>query len=72
MGTLTETFAGWACNLKYEALTPEAIDAAKRFLYDSLGCALGGYQIGDVQIFLDHVCEMGGDGPCTIIGRVTG
>jgi 2-methylcitrate dehydratase len=68
MGTMTETIARWACDLKYEDLTPEAIDAAKRFLYDSLGCALGGYQVHDVNIFLDHLREVGGKGDCTVIG----
>ncbi len=68
MSTHTETIARWACNLKYEDLTPESIDAAKRFLYDTLGCALGGYQAHDVKIFLEHEREMGGSGNCTIIG----
>ena len=68
MATLTETIARWAAELKYEDLTPEAIDAAKRFLYDTLGCALGGYQTHDVRIFLEHEREMGGSGPCTVIG----
>ena len=68
MATLTETIARWAVGLKYEDLTPESIEAAKRFLYDSLGCALGGYQTRDVQIFLDYERELGGHGPCTVIG----
>jgi 2-methylcitrate dehydratase len=68
MTTMTGTIARWACDLKYEDLTPEAIDAAKRFLYDSLGCALGGYQVHDVNIFLDYLRELGGQGDCTIIG----
>ena len=68
MPTITETIARWSCDLKYEDLTPDAIDAAKRFLYDTLGCALGGYQVHDVKMFLEHLREMGGDGPCTVIG----
>jgi 2-methylcitrate dehydratase len=42
---------GWACRLQVRDLTPDAIDAAKRhgdaaaFLYDTIGCALGGYQV---------------------------
>ncbi len=68
MGTITETLSRWACDLKYEDLTPESIDAAKRFLYDSLGCALGGYQTHDVKIFLEHEREVAGAGACTIIG----
>jgi len=68
MGTITETLSRWACDLKYEDLTPESIDAAKRFLYDSLGCALGGYQTHDVKIFLEHEREVAGAGACTVIG----
>ena len=68
MPTLTETIARWACDLKYEDLTTEAIDASKRFLYDTFGCALGGYQTHDVKIFLEHLREMGGQGSCTVIG----
>ncbi|MFQ5805916.1 MAG: MmgE/PrpD family protein [Phycisphaerae bacterium] len=68
MPTITERIARWACDLEYEHLTPDAVDAAKRFLYDSIGCALGGYQGHDVRIFLDHYRELGTPGPCTVIG----
>ncbi|MFQ5424298.1 MAG: MmgE/PrpD family protein [Phycisphaerae bacterium] len=68
MPTLTERIARWACDLRYDDLTPEAIDAAKRFLYDSVGCALGGSQVDDVRIFLDHYRTLGSAGPCTVIG----
>ena len=52
MGTITETLSRWASGLRYEDLTPEAIDAAKHFLYDSVGCALGGYQTHDPKLVL--------------------
>ena len=68
MGTITETLARWACDLKYDDIDANSVDAAKRFLYDSLGCALGGFQTGDVKIFLDYLREMGGTGPCTVVG----
>lgn len=68
MPTLTDPLAHWACGLRYEHLTPEAIDAAKRFLYDSIGCALGGFQVHDVKLYLEHARELGGRGVCTIIG----
>src|ERR671931_1916701 len=41
---LSHTIAEWACSLKYEHLSPEAIQAAKLFWFDSIGCALGGSQ----------------------------
>ncbi|MGD8452280.1 MAG: MmgE/PrpD family protein [Phycisphaerae bacterium] len=68
MGTVTETLARWAAELEWDDLTPEAIDAAKLFLYDSLGCALGGYQTADVKIYLEHTLDLGGNEACTLIG----
>ncbi|MCA9279078.1 MAG: MmgE/PrpD family protein [Phycisphaeraceae bacterium] len=62
----------WACNLKYEDLSDDAIAAAKRFWYDSVGCAIGGSQQEDAHILLAHYREMlglsandTGSGPCT-------
>lgn len=68
MGTITQTLSEWASRLTFEDLTPEAIDAAKRFLYDSVGCGLGGFQQEDCQLMLDYVVEMGGADHCTCIG----
>jgi 2-methylcitrate dehydratase len=62
------TLAKWASDLTYESLSTEAVEAAKLFLYDSFGCALGGSQQHDVQIFLDHAREMGGAETCTVFG----
>ena len=59
MATHTETIARWASNLKYDDLTQDAIDASKRFLFDTLGCGLGGFQTHDVKIFLEYEREMG-------------
>jgi 2-methylcitrate dehydratase len=66
--TLTTKISEWACGVTYEDLTPEAIDAAKRFLFDTLACALGGAQVHDTQIFLDYYRSLGQSGPCTVIG----
>jgi 2-methylcitrate dehydratase PrpD len=41
---LSHIIADWACSLKYEHLSPAAIQAAKLFWFDSIGCALGGSQ----------------------------
>ncbi len=46
--------------LKYEHLSPEAIQAAKLFWFDSIGCALGGSQQEDAKILLKHHRAMGG------------
>ena len=68
MPTITEQIARWATDVRYEHLTPEAIDAAKRFLYDTFGCALGGSQVHDCRTFLQHYRDLGQTGPCTVIG----
>lgn len=60
---LSAALAEWACALKYEDLSPNAIHAAKLFWYDSLGCALGGSQQPDASILLEHFREMQGAGP---------
>jgi 2-methylcitrate dehydratase len=56
---LSHTIADWACALNYEHLSPEAIQAAKLFWFDSIGCALGGSQQDDAKILLKHYREMG-------------
>src|SRR5881397_1089970 len=55
---LSHTIAEWACSLKYEHLSPEAIQAAKLFWFDSIGCALGGSQQDDAKILLKHYRAM--------------
>jgi 2-methylcitrate dehydratase len=62
---LSHSLAEWACALKYEHLSPAAIEKAKLFWYDSLGCGLGGSQQEDAHILLAHYKSMGGSGPCT-------
>src|SRR5262245_63864304 len=63
---LSYDIADWACALKSEHLSPEAIEAAKLFWFDSIGCALGGSQQEDARILLEHHRAMsGGDGKAT-------
>ncbi|PYI95164.1 MAG: hypothetical protein DMF00_16405, partial [Verrucomicrobia bacterium] len=58
---LSYVIAEWACTLKYEHLSPEAIQAAKLFWFDSIGCALGGSQQEDAKILLTHYRAMAGE-----------
>ena len=58
---LSHTIAEWACGLKYKDLSPEAIQAAKLFWFDSIGCALGGSQQEDAKILLKHYRAMAGE-----------
>ncbi len=66
--TVTAVISQFAASLKFEDLSAEAIYQAKRFLLDSLGCALGGYRVHDVTIALQVLDEIAGRGPCTVIG----
>ena len=66
--TITARMARWAAGLEYHHLSEEAVYQAKRFLLDSLGCALGGYQQPDVKIVLAVLDEIAGRGPATVIG----
>src|SRR5438477_11778552 len=60
--------ARWAAALDFSHLSRDAVYQAKRFLLDSVGCALGGYQQHDVKIALDVLDEVAGRGPATVIG----
>jgi 2-methylcitrate dehydratase len=66
--TITGPISQFAASLKFEDLSPDAVYQAKRFLLDSLGCALGGYRVHDVTIALQVLDEIAGRGPCTVIG----
>ena len=66
--TITAEMSRWAAQLKFAQLSNDAIYQAKRFLLDSLGCALGGYQQHDVKIALQVLDEIAGTGPATVIG----
>src|SRR5580704_14110298 len=66
--TITAKMARWAASLDYHQLSQDAVYQAKRFLLDSAGCALGGYQQHDVKIALEVLHEVAGKGPATVIG----
>ena len=66
--TITAGMSRWAAGLSYPQLSQEAVYQAKRFLLDSVGCALGGFQQHDVKIALEVLDEIAGSGPATVIG----
>ena len=66
--TITTGMSRWAAGLSYAQLSQEAVYQAKRFLLDSVGCALGGYQQHDVKIALAVLDEIAGRGLATVIG----
>ena len=70
MPNVTLTMAEWAASVTYEDLPAEVVTSAKRFLMDSVGCALGGAQQHDVHIAREVLTECAGTGNATVL--VTG
>ncbi len=66
--SITAVMSRWAAGLRFEQLSADAVRQAKRYLLDSLGCALGGYQQHDVKIALEVLGETAASGPATVIG----
>jgi len=66
--TITAKMSRWAAGVTYQQLSQDSVYQAKRFLLDSIGCALGGYQQHDVKIALEVLNEIAGRGPATVIG----
>jgi len=70
MSTVTRRISDWASELRFEDLPSEVVRETKRFLMDSVGCALGGAQQHDVHIARKVLGEMAGSGNCRVL--VTG
>ncbi len=66
--SISRIISEFAVNLKFEDLPNEVIETAKRFLYDSIACAFGGYKTNDVNIIHDIYTEIGGAKQATLIG----
>jgi 2-methylcitrate dehydratase len=66
--TISRQIARYAVNLKYEDLPDEVIEQTKRFIYDSIGCAIGSMKTKDVNIIRDIYLEMGGTPEATVFG----
>ncbi|MCZ6702978.1 MAG: MmgE/PrpD family protein [Ignavibacteria bacterium] len=66
--SISRQIAEFAIKLKYEDLPEEVVYEVKRFLYDSIGCAFGGYHTKDVNIIRDIYKDIGGKGESTVFG----
>ena len=66
--SISRQIAEFAVNLKYEELPEKVVNEVKRYLYDSIGCAYGGYHTKDVNILRDIYKEIGGREEATLIG----
>ncbi len=68
MKTISQQWADYAINLRFEDLSPDAIRAATVFLLDAFGCALGGSKTEDHHILRGVFQQLGGAAECTVIG----
>ncbi len=66
--TFSRQIADFATGLRYRDLPGDVVNEVKRYLYDSVGCAYGGYHTKDVGILRDIYTEMGGKAEATVIG----
>jgi 2-methylcitrate dehydratase len=60
--------AEFAVNLRYDDIPQEAIHEAKRFLLDSMGCALAAVHNDDMQAMYRFIEKLGGTPEATVIG----
>jgi len=70
MPNVSLAMAKWAASTTYEDLPAEVVTEAKRYLMDSVGCALGGAQQHDVHMARKVLTEIAGSGDATVL--VTG
>ncbi len=68
MDPISRQISRFVVALKYEDLPADVIEKVKRFLYDSVGCAFGGYTTHDVNIVRQIYSDMGGKAEATVIG----
>jgi 2-methylcitrate dehydratase len=68
MSTVSRRLAEWSSSVRFEDLPDDVVARAKSFLYDSIGCAFGGYGTDDVRIATEVVTEGGGNPQATLIG----
>src|SRR5215475_8517186 len=68
MDPTTEYLSDFACRLKYEDLSPEAIHQVKRTLVDSLGCAVAAFESEPASIARRIASRVQGNPAARIIG----
>jgi len=66
--SITHQMAQFALGLRYEDVPARAVREAKRFLLDSIGCALAAVPLEDMQAAQRYVVALGGRPEATVIG----
>jgi 2-methylcitrate dehydratase len=65
--SISRRFAEFVFGLKFEDIDSDSVRHAKRFLFDTLGCALGGHRAEDCHISIGVVEKLGGTPESTVI-----
>lgn len=68
METISQKWAKFALRLNYENIPSVALEEAKRFLLDSIGCAFSALDNKDTQAAYNYIQDLGGKEQATIIG----
>ena len=68
MTTLAEKLSSYAASLRYEDLPDETVHLAKRFIIDTLGCALGGYSSEPARVAREMAGMVSSTHPVTVMG----
>ena len=66
--SISRQIAEFAVSLKFEDLPDEVVNEVKRYMYDSIGCAYGGYHTKDLNIIRDIYIDIGGKDDATVLG----
>ena len=66
--SISRQIAEFAVSLKFADLPDEVVNEVKRYMYDSIGCAYGGYHTKDLNIIRDIYIDIGGKGDATVPG----
>ena len=66
--SISRQMAEFAVSLKFADLPDEVVNEVKRYMYDSIGCAYGGYHTNDLNIIRDIYIDIGGKGDATVLG----
>ena len=66
--SISRKISEFSVGLKYADLPKEVVHEVKRYMYDSIGCAYGGYHTKDVNIMRDIYKNMGGSKESTGLG----
>ena len=66
--SISRQIAEFAVSLKFADLPDEVVNEVKRYMYDSIGCAYGGYHTKDLNIIRDIYIDIGGKGDATVLG----